>query len=376
VNLSELSVRRPVFGAMLVLGLVVLGAVSLGRLEMQLDPDVEFPFIYVVTELRGASPETVEREVSDVLEEQINAIEGIRTLSSVSSQGLSRIFVEFGMHYDVDVKAQEVRDKVDLARSDLPRDVEDPLVQKFDLNAIAFLTVVLGGRVPVRDLSDLAEHEIKERLERLPGVGAVRILGARAREIRIWLDPLRLTGYGLAIQDVADTLRAENAELASGRVEGAEVEWSVTTQGKARSVAEFGELIVAQRGGRVIRLRDVAVVEDGMAEERTIARLDGNVEAAAHFFDSEVQLLRTARRHRDMAHALARSAEAHLRAGRPASAAERFFLAGRSLAGQGDFRSGEVYLASSEAAARAAGDEAARSRARRLLEEISRRAAQ
>lgn len=109
--------------------------------------------------------------------------------------------------------------------------------------------------------------------------------------------------------------------------------------------------------------------------EGTIARLDGNVEAAAHFFDSEVQLLRTARRHRDMAHALARSAEAHLRAGRPASAAERFFLAGRSLAGQGDFSSGEVYIASSEAAARAAGDEAARSRARRLLEEISRRAA-
>jgi HAE1 family hydrophobic/amphiphilic exporter-1 len=275
MTLSELSVRRPVFGGMLVLGLVVLGAVSLGRLEMQLDPDVEFPFVYVVTELRGASPETVEREVSDVLEEQINSIEGIRTLSSVSSQGLSRISIEFGMQYDVDVKAQEVRDKVDLARPALPRDVEDPLVQKFDLNAIAFLTVVLGGPVPVRELSDLAEHEIKERLERLPGVGAVRILGAREREIRIWLDPLRLAGYGLAIEDVADTLRTENAELASGRVEGAEVEWSVTTQGKARSVAEFGELIVAQRGGRVIRLRDVAVVEDGMAEQRTIARLDG-----------------------------------------------------------------------------------------------------
>jgi hypothetical protein len=145
MTLSELSVRRPVFGGMLVLGLVVLGAVSLGRLEMQLDPDVEFPFVYVVTELRGASPETVEREVSDVLEEQINSIEGIRTLSSVSSQGLSRISIEFGMQYDVDVKAQEVRDKVDLARPALPRDVEDPLVQKFDLNAIAFLTVVLGG---------------------------------------------------------------------------------------------------------------------------------------------------------------------------------------------------------------------------------------
>jgi HAE1 family hydrophobic/amphiphilic exporter-1 len=275
VTLSELSVRRPVFAAMLVLGLVILGLVSVQRLEMQLDPDVEFPFVYIVTELRGASPETVEREVSDILEEQINAIEGVRTLSSVSSQGLSRISIEFGMQYDVDVKVQEVRDKIALARPDLPLDVEDPLVQKFDLNAIAFLTVVLGGPISVRELSDLAEHEIKDRLERLPGVGAVRVLGGREREIRVWLDPLRLYGYGLAIQDVADMLRAENAELAGGRVEGAEVEWSVTTQGKARSVAEFGELIVAQRGGRVIRLRDLAVVEDGMAEERTIARLDG-----------------------------------------------------------------------------------------------------
>ena len=274
MKISEISIRRPVFAAMLVSGMVVLGLVSVGRLEMQLDPDIEFPYVYVVTELRGASPETVEREVTDILEEQINSIEGIRTLSSVSSQGLSRVSIEFELVYNVDVKAQEVRDKVALARPDLPRDIENPLVQKFDVEAIAFLNVVLGGAVPVRDLSDLAEHEVKERLERIPGVGAVKILGAREREIRIWLDPLRLAGYGLAIQDVADTLRTENAELASGRIEGADLEWSVTTQGKVGSVAEFGELTVAQRGGRMIRLRDVAIVEDGMAEERTIARLN------------------------------------------------------------------------------------------------------
>jgi HAE1 family hydrophobic/amphiphilic exporter-1 len=150
---------------------------------MQMDPDVEFPFLYVATELRGASPETVEREVTDVLEESINALEGIHTISSVSSQGLSRIAVEFGLRYDVDVKAQEVRDKVALARPLLPLDVENPVVQKFDLGAISPLTVVLGGTVSIRELSDLAEHQIKERLERLPGVGGVTLLGARAREI-------------------------------------------------------------------------------------------------------------------------------------------------------------------------------------------------
>ena len=275
MNLPELSIRRPVFAAMLVLGLVVLGVVSLGRLEMALEPDVEFPFVSVVTQLRGASPETVERAVSDVLEEHINSIEGVHNLSSSSSQGLSSIFIEFELGRDVDVKVQEVRDQVALARASLPLDVEDPVVQKFDLGSVSFMTIMLGGPLGLRELSDLAQRDVKERLERISGVGGVRVEGARQREIHIWLDPLRLTGYGLSIQDVADTLRRENAELASGRIEGTRREWSVTTQGKARSVAEFGEMIVAERGGRLVRLRDVAVVEDGMAEARSVARLNG-----------------------------------------------------------------------------------------------------
>ena len=276
MNLADVSIRRPVFAAMLILGLVVLGLVSLGRLEMQLDPDIEFPIAWVATVLRGASPETVEREVTDVLEEQINAIEGIRTLSSTSSEGLSRIGVEFRLDYDIDTKVQEVRDKVALARPLLPLDVESPVVGKFDLTAISMMNIVLGGARSLREISDLAEHEVKERLERLPGVGAVEIVGGREREIRIWLDPLRLTGYGLSIEDVANTLRLENAELASGRIEGDRREWSVTTQGKARTVADFGELIVAERAGRLVRLREVAIVEDGMAEARSIARLNGH----------------------------------------------------------------------------------------------------
>ncbi len=276
MNLAEISIRRPVFAAMLILGLVVLGLISLGRLELKLDPKIDFPYAMVVTELRGASPETVEREVTQVLEEQVNSIEGIRNLSSTSSEGLSRLHLEFGLDYDIDVKIQEVRDKVALARPLLPIDVEDPVVQKFDLTAVGFLTVVLGGPLGQRELSDFAENEVKERLERVSGVGGVNVVGSRKREIRIWLDPLRLTGYGLSIDDVADTLRRENAELASGRIEGAEREWSVTTQGKAKNVGEFGEIIVAERGGRAVKLRDVAVVEDGMAEAKSIARLNGN----------------------------------------------------------------------------------------------------
>jgi HAE1 family hydrophobic/amphiphilic exporter-1 len=275
VKLADVSIRQPIFAAMMILGLVVLGVISLGRMEMKLDPDIDFPFASVLTELRGASPETVEREVSDILEEQLNSIEGIRDLSSTSTQGLSQIHIEFRLGYDVDTKVQEIRDKVALAKPLLPQDVEDPIVQKFDLQAVGFMTIVLGGDLSRREISDYAEHDLKERLERVSGVGGINIVGSRQREVRIWLDPLRLTGYGLSIDDVADTLRRENAELASGRIEGSQREWSVTTQGKASSVAEFGEIVVAERAGRVVLLRDVAVVEDGMAEERSIARLNG-----------------------------------------------------------------------------------------------------
>jgi HAE1 family hydrophobic/amphiphilic exporter-1 len=275
VRIADVSIERPVFAAMLNLGLVVIGLISLSRLELKLEPDIDFPFANVVTELRGASPETVEREVTDVIEEQLNAIEGVKRIDSTSEQGLSQIHIEFRLGYDIDVKIQEIRDKVALARRELPIDIEDPIVQKFDLSAIEFMTIVLGGPAAQRELTDFAEHHVKDRLERIPGVGGVRIRGGREREVRVWLDPLRLVGYGLAIEDVADTLRRENAELASGRIEGAAREWAVTTQGKARSVEEFGALIIAERDGRPIQLRDVALVEDGMAEERSIARVNG-----------------------------------------------------------------------------------------------------
>ena len=205
MKLADVSIDRPVFAGMLVVSLVVLGLVSLQRTELRLEPEVEFPYTYVVTELRGASPETVEREVTEVLEEALNPIAGIKNLSSTSSQGLSRIFIEFGVKYDVDIKAQDVRDKVALARPNLPLDVEAPVVQKFDFDSIGFMTIVLGGNLGPKELADFAEYGVKERLERIPGVGGVAIEGARKREVRIWLDPLRLTGYGLSIDDVAVT---------------------------------------------------------------------------------------------------------------------------------------------------------------------------
>jgi len=275
VTLSDVCIRRPVFAVMLIGGLVVLGFVSLPRLGIDLFPRVEFPIVVVSTVLEGAAPETIEREVSQVLEESINTIEGIRTLSSASMDSLSLVYVEFELEYDIREKAQEVRDKVAAVRGDLPRDIEPPVVDRVDPDAAPILAVMLSGPHSIRALSEYADKRVKTRLERIPGVGSVSLAGDRRREIRIWVDPLRLTGYGLGVDDVIAALQQGHVELPGGRLETGREEWVLKTLGKLTDPEQFGSLVVAERGGRVIHLRDVTTVEDGMAEQRTLSRLNG-----------------------------------------------------------------------------------------------------
>lgn len=275
MKLADVSIRRPVFAVMLVGGLVVLGIVSLPRLGVDLFPRVEMPMVTVATKLPGAAPETVEREVTQVLEESINTIEGIRWLSSQSSDSLSLIYVEFELEYDVREKAQEVRDKVAAVRGELPRDAEAPVIDRVDPDAAPILAVMLSGATSIRALSEYADKQVKTRLERVPGVGSITLVGARPREIRIWIDPVRLGGYGLAVDDVIAALEREHVELPAGRLESGAGEWALRTQGKVTRADQFEGLVVAERRGRTIHLRDVTTVEDGMAEERTVSRLNG-----------------------------------------------------------------------------------------------------
>ena len=275
MKLADTSIRRPVFAVMLIGGLVILGIISIPRLGLDLFPKVEFPFVTVTTVLEGAAPDTVEREVSQVLEESINTIEGIRTLRSASSDSLSLLYVEFELGYSVQEKAQEVRDKVAAVRGDLPRDIEPPVVDRVDPDSAPILVVMLAGPQSIRTLSEFADKRIKPRLERIPGVGSVQLVGNRPREIRIWIDPIRLSGYQLAVDDVLSALQREHVEMPGGRIETPRQEYTIKTKGKLQSAERFGDIVVAERGGRVIHLRDVATVEDGMAEERTISRLNG-----------------------------------------------------------------------------------------------------
>ncbi len=275
MKLADVSIRRPVFAVMLVGALAVLGVVSIPRLGIDLWPRVELPMVVVSTVLEGAAPATVERAVTQVLEESINTIEGIGSLRSSSSDSLSIIYVEFELDYEVQEKAQEVRDNVAAVVGDLPRDVEMPVIQRLDPDAQPILSILLAGPESIRSISEFADKRLKPRLERIRGVGSVSLAGSRKREIRIWIDPLRLGGYGLAVDDVLGALEREHFELPGGRIETDRQEWALRTEGKFTSADQFGAVVVAERDGSVIHMRDVARVEDGMADERTVSRLNG-----------------------------------------------------------------------------------------------------
>jgi HAE1 family hydrophobic/amphiphilic exporter-1 len=275
MKLSEISIRRPVSAVMLIGGLVALGLVSIPRLGIDLFPRVEFPLVSVQAVLPGASPETMEREVAQVIEESINGIEGIRNLRSTSSEGLTLIFVEFELRYEIQEKAQQVREKVAAVRADLPRDIEPPVVDRLDPAATPILTILLSGPLDIRALSALADERLRPRLERVAGVGSVSLMGDRSREIRIWIDPLRLSGHGLAVGDVLDAIEREHVELPGGRINTGRREYAVKTKGKFQDPLEFGTIAIAEQDGGVIHLRDVATVEDGLTEQRTLSRLNG-----------------------------------------------------------------------------------------------------
>lgn len=275
--LADFCVRRPVFAVMLIAGLVGLGWVSLGRIGIDLFPRVEYPFISVATVLEGATPETVETEVTDILEEKLNTISGIKTLRSTSSEGLSHVFIEFEIEEEINVKSQEVRDRISLARGDIPIEAENPVVEKVDPDSDPIVSVLVVGDFSIRELTLYADDIVKEALQRVPGVGSAEIVGGRDREVRIWLDVDKLRGYGLSAEQVIAAVRSEHAEIPGGRLEasGGLTEFTVKTKGEVESVAAFGDIVVAFHDGAPTWLRDVARIEDGMEDERTYAALSG-----------------------------------------------------------------------------------------------------
>lgn len=274
-KLAEVCVRRPVFATMLVLSLTVVGAFSFFSLGVDLFPKVDFPTITVTVVNPGASPREVETEITEKIESAVNTISGIDELRSTSVEGVSQVFVQFLLDKNADVAAQEIRDKVNLVRSQLPETAEDPVIQKLDTDATPVLRIVVSADKPLREVTDIADDEIKKRIESISGVGQVTIVGGAEREIKVWLDPDRMRAFNVTVPEVVAALRSQNLELPGGRVDEGARELTVRTMGRITSPADFNGVAVSLRGGYPVRVSDIGYVEDGAEEVRTSARLNG-----------------------------------------------------------------------------------------------------
>jgi multidrug efflux pump len=276
MKLSNLSIRRPIFATVMSLVIILFGIVSYTRLPVREYPDIDPPVVSIQTTYRGASPSVVETEITDVLEEQLSTLEGVKTLTSSSKEQGSVITIEFELGRNVDEAANDVRDRVSRVRGSLPREADEPIIQKVDANAQPIVWLALSSsRHSNLETTDIADRILKERIQRLPGVGAVRIAGERRYAIRVWLDPQHMAAHGLVARDIEDAIRRENAEIPAGRVEGEGREFSVRTRGDLSTPEEFAAIIVKQDGDELVRLGDIAEVKLGSEDERTAVRYNG-----------------------------------------------------------------------------------------------------
>ena len=273
--LAALSVRRPIFATVLILSLTVIGIFSFTLLGVDRYPKVDIPTILVTTVQPGAAPEQVETEISDKIEEAVNTISSIDELRSVSSEGVSQVAITFLLDKDTDVAAQEVRDKVNGVLPLLPKTIQQPRVDKFDPDAAPVLSVALTAGKPVRDITEYADKVLRRQIESVAGVGQVLVLGGRQRQINIWLDAERLRSYNLTVTDVSRALQTQNIETPGGRVDQGPQSITLRTRGRVTSVAGFGDVVVREMGGHPVRVSDVARIEDGEADQNTIANING-----------------------------------------------------------------------------------------------------
>jgi multidrug efflux pump len=278
--LSDVCIRRPVFATVLSLLLVLIGLIAYQRLSVREYPNIDPPVITVETRYRGASAEIVETQVTKVIEESLAGIDGIDIMTSISREEQSQITVTFLLNRDPDGAASDVRDRVGRMRQQLPDEIDEPVIQKTEADANPIIWIALSSdRHSPLEVSDIADRVVKDRLQTLPGVALVRIFGERRYAMRIYLDPERLAGHRLTVQDVEDALREQNVELPAGRIESRQREFTVLSATDLNTVQEFNGLIIREsdpaNGAYLVRLSDVGRAEIGPADERRIARFNG-----------------------------------------------------------------------------------------------------
>ncbi|MBN1145094.1 MAG: efflux RND transporter permease subunit [Bacteroidales bacterium] len=276
MSLSSTSIRRPVMTTVFSLVIILFGFIGLTYLGVREFPSVDPAIITVATSYPGANSDVIETQITEPLEQSINGIPGIRTLTSVSRQGGSNITVEFELSVDLETAANDVRDKVSQAQRMLPRDVDPPVVAKADADASPIMMLaVKSTKRSLLELSEIADLTFKEQLQTIPGVSAVMIWGEKRYAMRLWLDPAKLAGYGMTPLDVRNAISRENVELPSGSVEGNTTELTIRTLGLLTTPAEFNNIIIKQSGDQVVRINDVGRAELGPQDIRGILKMNG-----------------------------------------------------------------------------------------------------
>lgn len=275
-SLSEVSIQRPVLAIVLSLVILIFGFIGFNFLGVREYPSVDPPIITVTTDYAGANADVIESQITEPLEEAVNGIAGIRTITSTSAEGRSRITIEFNLSEDLEAAANDVRDKVSGARRRLPEDAEPPTVNKADADSdpIVFLNINSEER-SLLELSAIAENTFKERLQTISGVSEVRIWGEKRYAMRLWMDPIKLAAYQLTPLDVLNAVESQNVELPSGSIEGDMIELVVKTQGQLTTEKDFNDLIVAESDNSFVRFSDVGYAELGPLNMRTVLKRDG-----------------------------------------------------------------------------------------------------
>ena len=276
MNISELSIRRPVLATVMTLIIIIFGVIGYSYLGVREYPSVDNPIISVNCSYPGANADVIENQITEPLEQNINGIPGIRSLSSVSSQGSSRITVEFELSVDLETAANDVRDKVSRAQRFLPRDCDPPTVSKADADAMPILMVaVQSDKRSLLEISEIADLTIKEQLQTISDVSAVQIWGEKRYSMRIWLDPDKMAGHGITPIDVKSALDKENVELPSGSIEGNTTELTIRTMGLMHTAKEFNDLVIKKNDTRIIRLSDIGRAELGPQDIRSYMKMNG-----------------------------------------------------------------------------------------------------
>ncbi|MCA9400469.1 MAG: efflux transporter outer membrane subunit [Candidatus Omnitrophica bacterium] len=273
MKISELSIKRPILASMMNLTLVLFGLIGLYRLAVRELPDIDPPIINVLTVYPGASAKVVETQVTEPIEDALASVEGIKKMTSENRQQLSSITLEFNLQTDIDIAAQDVRDRISRVRGRLPDDIDEPVVAKQDADARPSLWIALySNRYSTLELTNIAENMFKDRLQTVPGVSSVIFGGSKRFAIRIWLDSQKMAARNLTVLDVERALKEQSVELPSGSVESLERELSIETRGELKTPNEYNELVIQQDDLNVIKLKDIGFASVGVEDERTIAR--------------------------------------------------------------------------------------------------------